>query len=269
MRLLAVGDNVVDRYLYQGRVYPGGGAVNIAVHSRRCGAQAHYMGVLGNDENGQLIIDSLRKEGVDTTLCRVVVGSNSVTDIVIGPSGERSFVGYSPLDARVELTDSARTLLSEVDWVYTNYSSATEDLVDELGALAPLAFDFSNRDFAYAQGLLPAVRVAAFSRPAMSEHDARELAITVRSSGPTGVVITRGADNAILLFGEEWMIQPAHRIRALDTLGAGDAFLARLLCGLADGELLATTTDAASSYAADTCLHFGAFGYPVAYETKQ
>ncbi|MFD2353648.1 hypothetical protein ACFSTC_36920 [Nonomuraea ferruginea] len=34
------GDNVVDRYLHAGLMYPGGSAANVAVHSRRLGATA-------------------------------------------------------------------------------------------------------------------------------------------------------------------------------------------------------------------------------------
>ena len=40
----AVGDNVVDRYPEQGVFYPGGNAVNVAVHGRRCGAATAYIG---------------------------------------------------------------------------------------------------------------------------------------------------------------------------------------------------------------------------------
>ena len=42
--LLTLGDNVVDRYLERGVLYPGGNAVNVAVHGRRCGAGAAYIG---------------------------------------------------------------------------------------------------------------------------------------------------------------------------------------------------------------------------------
>jgi fructoselysine 6-kinase len=48
----------------------------------------------------------------------------------------------------------------------------------------------------------------------------------------------------------------------VDTLGAGDAFIARLLVGLAADEPLRTLVEAATAYATTTCSSFGAFGYP-------
>ena len=50
MKLICIGDNVVDCYLDEGVCYPGGDAVNVAVHAKRCGAEkVTYMGVFGND----------------------------------------------------------------------------------------------------------------------------------------------------------------------------------------------------------------------------
>ena len=50
--LLTVGDNVVDRYPALGMLYPGGNAVNVAVHGRRCGAGTAYIGAVGTDLAG-------------------------------------------------------------------------------------------------------------------------------------------------------------------------------------------------------------------------
>ncbi len=49
MRLVAVGDNVVDCYPRLGLMFPGGNALGVAVHGRRSGAQAAYVGAVGDD----------------------------------------------------------------------------------------------------------------------------------------------------------------------------------------------------------------------------
>ena len=46
MRLLGLGDNVIDYYTNTGAVYPGGNAFNAAVHASILGAEAAYMGNL-------------------------------------------------------------------------------------------------------------------------------------------------------------------------------------------------------------------------------
>lgn len=47
MKIIGIGDNVIDRYLNLHRIYPGGNAVNVAVHMARQGAQASYLGGAG------------------------------------------------------------------------------------------------------------------------------------------------------------------------------------------------------------------------------
>ncbi len=57
---------------------------------------------------------------------------------------------------------------------------------------------------------------------------------------------------------------PAAVATVVDTLGAGDAFIARLLVGLVSGEPLTQLVAAATAYASSTCASFGAFGYATA-----
>ena len=45
MRLLGLGDNVIDYYTNTGAVYPGGNAFNAAVHASILGAEAAYMAI--------------------------------------------------------------------------------------------------------------------------------------------------------------------------------------------------------------------------------
>jgi sugar/nucleoside kinase (ribokinase family) len=76
-RLLALGDNVVDCYPDLGVMFPGGNALNVAVHARRVGASSAYVGVVGDDEAGALVRRALTDEGVDAGLLRVAPGPNA------------------------------------------------------------------------------------------------------------------------------------------------------------------------------------------------
>ena len=75
-KLLGLGDNTVDTYVDRSLQFPGGNAVNVAVQAKRLGAQTGYLGCLGSDEAGMLLVDALRLEGVDTTRCRVRPGAS-------------------------------------------------------------------------------------------------------------------------------------------------------------------------------------------------
>ena len=49
----------LDRYVEAGYMYPGGNAVNVAVHARRNGATSAYLGAVGTDRAGQVVLAAL------------------------------------------------------------------------------------------------------------------------------------------------------------------------------------------------------------------
>lgn len=50
IKVLGLGDNVVDKYMHIKTMYPGGNALNIAVLARLSGIEVGYLGVFGDDE---------------------------------------------------------------------------------------------------------------------------------------------------------------------------------------------------------------------------
>ena len=84
MKIIGVGDNTVDVYLHQGKMYPGGNSVNVPVLCRKAGAEAAaYIGVFGDDVAGKLMYDSLKEEGLDISRVRVIHGQNSKNAITL------------------------------------------------------------------------------------------------------------------------------------------------------------------------------------------
>ncbi len=67
MRLLGLGDNTVDTYVDQGTQYPGGNAVNVAVFAHRLGLAAGYLGCLGADAAGDLLLQALQAKKGSTS----------------------------------------------------------------------------------------------------------------------------------------------------------------------------------------------------------
>lgn len=261
MRMGSIGDNVVDRYEATNMMYPGGGAANVAVHAGRAGWRTDYIGVVGSDDAGRLIAQSLRDEGVGTDLVHWVDEPNASTDVDIDAQGNRRFVRWTQPATPLVISPTSREALREMRWLYTNYSSQSEHLVPEIARIAPLAFDFSYKGEDYAEDLLPHITIAAFSRDGIGDTDAVEMIRRVQAKGPRTVIVTRGARGAVVAVGENVHFQPAQRTAVVDTLGAGDAFLARFVCGMEQGETIETAARAAAAAAADVCGHHGAFGH--------
>ena len=55
IRVIGVGDNVVDKYMHTKTMYPGGNAFNFSAYASMLGASSSYMGVFGSDEAAQLV----------------------------------------------------------------------------------------------------------------------------------------------------------------------------------------------------------------------
>ncbi|MEV1249350.1 PfkB family carbohydrate kinase [Nonomuraea sp. NPDC050022] len=285
IRLVAVGDNVVDRYPDLGVMYPGGNAVNVAVHARRTGAEAGYLGAVGTDEAGRVVRDALAAEGVDLSLLRTVDGPNAFATVRL-VAGERKFTGGREGVSRFRLSPADLVRLAAADIVHTGECSFLEGQLDQLAAHARrLSFDFSERPWDYVEEHARHAGIAILSSPSGSRDEALALARRVRALGPATVAVTLGAHGAVLvsgaagvlagpgaaggdsaagaLEGSEDMVAwgAAEPVAVVDTLGAGDAFIARLLVGLARGEDLPALAVAATAYASHACTSYGAFGH--------
>jgi fructoselysine 6-kinase len=259
--LLTVGDNVVDRYPDLGVFYPGGNAVNVAVHGRRCGADTAYVGAVGTDPAGRAVLDALVAEGVDTSLLRVVDGPNASADVRV-VDGNRLFVHGDPGVSRIELTPADFAAVAAAAVVHTGECSMVEDQLPDLSAAAArLSFDFSERPLAYIAEHAPYVDIAIRSLPLASVDDALAEARRIHDLGPSLVAVTMGASGAVALHGDTVVHAPAPTTDVVDTLGAGDAFIARLLTGLISESPLPGLLHEATAYASSACTTFGAFGY--------
>ncbi len=260
-RLLGVGDNVVDMYPERGVMYPGGNAVNVAVHAQRLGAQAAYLGAVGTDRAGEIVLRALRSEGVDTTLTRIVDGPNAAAEIHV-VDGNRVF-GQAKAGVSVfDLTPGDLAAASTYDVVHTGECSNIEGQLRQLArSTSRLSFDFSERPWEYVQQYAPSASVAIWSAPSGDLALAKRQIERLRALGPETAVVTLGAAGAMVL-QETLTYRAAPALEILDTLGAGDAFIARLLVGLAQGEDIGMLLSAATAYGTASCATFGAFGHP-------
>ncbi|MFZ5916849.1 MAG: fructoselysine 6-kinase [Chloroflexota bacterium] len=267
VRVIGVGDNTVDKYQDLRMMFPGGNTVNVAVLARRYGHPASYIGWLGDDEHGRLILNALRQERVDTSHCRVVDGPNACGEIFL-VDGDRVF-GQSDagVSDRLALTEADLHFVGQHDLAHTSiYSHIERDLPKLSGAARHLSFDFSDewkRD--YLADRLPWVDTAIVSYPHRPEAEIKDLMRWMQAQGPACVLVTQGKAGAAAYDGARFYRQSIVETEVLDTLGAGDAFIARFLVERLSGAATEAALAAAAASAAETCRYYGAFGHGIAY----
>jgi fructoselysine 6-kinase len=263
MRVVGVGDNVVDCYPQFGQMFPGGNAVNVAVHAARSGLPAAYLGAVGDDVAGAHIRAALAAEGVATDRLRVLVGPSAYA-VVRLVEGDRVFESSNKGMSVFSLTPDDLAYISGFDLAHLGYAARLEAQLPEIAEATRLSFDFATRRTEeYAGPLLPYADIAEFSGGDLSEVEAEQLARWALDRGPRYVLVTLGQRGAMLYSPEGVYRQPSMPTRAIDTLGAGDAFTGRLLAGLLREEPLSQTLASAARRAAETVQIRGAFGHPL------
>jgi fructoselysine 6-kinase len=259
--IAAAGDNVVDCYESLGRMYPGGNALNVAVFARRSGASASYIGAVADDRAGHLIRAALAAESVNIQRLRVLAGQTAYC--VIGhENGDRVFLSSELGVSRFEPDEFDLTVIARHDAVHVSRSSGLDHRLRELASLVPLSYDFSTRrDAEHIEAVAPRCFLASFSGSDLTAEEADRLAAQALAHGAHWVLVTRGADGAFLAHETGTVRVPAEPGTVVDTLGAGDTFIARVLIGLVTGEDVESLMKDAARRAAETCERHGAFGY--------
>jgi ribokinase len=237
------GETVTDAGL---TLSPGGKGANQAVAAARLGAEVTMLGRVGEDAFGAKLVETLRDNGVDTT--RVEGFSKSPTGsafITVTPDGENAIIvspganrGFGPREVETAAGDirKARVLVAQL-----------EVNVEAVESAAHLAEETSTR---FLLNLAPPREVPntllRLSDPlVVNEHEAAFLLGDRKSSdetargllelGPASVVVTLGAEGAVVAAEGTTQHFPASEVEVVDTTGAGDAFVGALAARLAKG----------------------------------
>lgn len=259
--VLAFGDNVVDCYGDEKVMYPGGNCVNLAVYARRAGARAAYAGAVADDPAGRAIREALAKEGVDVSRLRFLPGATAYCVIEL-QDGDRVFAGANLGVSIIAPETPDLELASHADALHTGRSSHINAWIPLLAKRTRISYDFATiRDRSQIAALAPHCFLAGFSGGDLDREEALSLAGNTRDAGAQWVLVTLGSRGALLLGPHGLTEAPAATVAPIDTLGAGDTFIAYTLVGLLRYETPATILAAAAKAAAQTCLSKGGFGH--------
>ena len=132
-----------------------------------------------------------------------------------------------------------------------------------LAKCGEVAYDFSERrDEEYLRQVCPYLTYAFFSGSDMTEDEVTSLQAFCHSLGVKIVGITRGGEGAV--FSENGTVyrQGITPTEVVDTMGAGDSFIAGFLTHYGNYHDMAAALAFASERAAFTCTQHGGFGYP-------
>jgi fructoselysine 6-kinase len=263
--VLSVGDNCIDNYVELGKRFPGGNALNFAIFSSRYEEiESDYIGVVGTDDNGIYMLEQIKEQGLDTGNIILKEGTTAVTKILIR-GGDRIFEDYIegvqentvlpyekiPTPDNYDLIhftvwgfgrehikrlkESTNTVLS------CDFSSQLDDLRNEI---------MSNLDISFFSG---SHLVEKGENP---EHVLRKL----KSKTPGVVVMTLGKYGSLVIEGETVFRGDSAPVNVVDTLGAGDSYIASFLVSRIKGDTIPESIKKGHQAAKEICKRLGAWG---------
>ncbi|MFF0157557.1 ribokinase [Streptomyces sp. NPDC005263] len=270
-------------------VHPGGKGANQAVAAARLGARTALLARVGDDAHGRLLLDSQRAAGVDTAGVLVGGAPTGVALITVDPSGDNSIVVSPGANGRLTPADvrAAASLLHASRVVSAQLEIPLETVVEVVRGLAPDSRFVLNPS---PPRPLPPEVLAACDPLIVNEHEAKVLlgedgvedgvegsvsdapedwARLLLAKGPRSVVVTLGAEGALVASAQGVTRLPAVKVTAVDTTGAGDAFTAALAWRLGAGSSLAEAAAYASRVGAAAVTGQGAQdSFPTAAEVE-
>ncbi len=220
--------------------HPGGKGANQAVAAARLGGRVAFLGRAGDDGQGDLVRAALSDDGVDISHLITTPGPNGVALITVGPEGDNSIIVSPGANARVSEEDVAAAVP-----LFASSAVVSFQLEIPLPAVLAAARAANAAGARVVVNLSPPAPVPdeliALADPlVVNEHEAAFLGDTdpagLLARGARSVVITRGADGAVVADRTGVSEVPSPKVEVVDTTGAGDAFTGALCLRLARGD---------------------------------
>ena len=263
MTVLVVGESLVDVVERAGGLvdrHAGGSPANVAVGLARLGHEVTLATRIGRDADGALLLRHLEADGVRLAPGSVVDARTSTATAVLDEHGSATY--RFDLDWQlppVDLSGVRHVHAGSIGAALPPGCTAVRAVLDAAAAAGiPTSYDPNLRpgligpadqERPGVERLVRTVDVVKASEDdlvwldAGSGQDVDPVATARRwaSVGPRLVVLTRGSAGALawLRGADGPLALPASPVEVVDTVGAGDAFMAGLLSGLLDARLLA------------------------------
>ncbi|MCK4283817.1 MAG: ribokinase [Candidatus Brocadiae bacterium] len=228
----------------------GGKGANQAVAAARAGAEAAFVGRVGDDDFGRGILRDLAREGINTE--RTIVDEQTHTGvalIMVDKKGE-NIIGIArgangrlrptDVDAAHDVIETADMLLLQLeiplDTVMAAIGTARAAGVRVLLNPAPAPSTGAPRELTGGADYLTPNSVEAVQLlRAEGGEEPEALAGRLVESGAGAVILTLGAAGACICDGEECYRVRAPQVAAVDSTGAGDCFSGVLAVALSEG----------------------------------
>jgi ribokinase len=236
------------------QVFAGGKGANQAIAAQRAGGRVTFIAAVGDDDFGKSAIDTLSSEGIETTGIEVDSKAPSgVALIFVSGSGENCIAVAPGANARLTpetllrqqyAFDNADLLLVQLETPIASVAAAISmaasrdvPVILNPAPAQPLSDEMLNGIFCLTPNESEAEALTGIA--VLDEITAVAAADVLLRRGVQNVVITLGANGALLRNADGTHHQTAESVNVVDTTGAGDTFNGVLAAMIVKGDTLA------------------------------
>ncbi|MBR4541800.1 MAG: carbohydrate kinase [Lachnospiraceae bacterium] len=260
MSILCIGEMLIDFTPVSGMkntytANPGGAPANVAVSAARNGIKAGFLGKLGNDDFGRLLINTLKNDNVDILLPELTdEATTTLAFVSLDEKGDRSFTfARKPgADMLLSIPDVQKVDFSAWDIIHagsvSQSGSPEKDAVllalkkaKEAGKLVSFDINFRDKIWGFEEcksevlKVFPYVDLLKISEEELDFVGGRDnIPAFMKEYDIAVTVLTLGGDGAAVYYmGDKSAITiPAMKVKCTDTTGAGDAYWGGFLSSL-------------------------------------
>lgn len=260
MRIVSIGEVLWD--VIGASEYLGGAPLNFAAHARKLGHEVYLVSGVGEDERGRRALEAIQRLGIAPDFVQIVGGRPTGTaEVELDPGGKPMFRIVRPAAYDfVRLSPELRQRIAQLqpDWIYfgTLFHNSEQALASTLGLLdeLPAARKIYDVNLREANWSLATVERLALRADVikLSDSEAEFLDASLGAEGEGAsilhfserwcdqyrcktVCVTLGERGCAIFHDRVFTEAPARKINVVDTVGAGDAFAAAFVHGMAEG----------------------------------
>lgn len=231
---------------------PGGAPMNVAYHLNRFGIRSKVASSVGKDQDGQDLLDFLKKSGLDTEVVQLSERfPTSTVAVSLDKNNNATFeicepVAWDDIEITPELlkeTDNSKAIV--FGSLVARNKSTRDSLLKLLGKDLIKILDVNLRPPFACEDI---VKTLLEKADILKLNDDELIIITnwYKLNGNIiermhafqnifqfdSLIVTRGKDGAYLIHGNDFYKHDGYRVDTVDTVGSGDAFLAGFLAAL-------------------------------------
>ncbi|MEM0203076.1 MAG: carbohydrate kinase family protein [Archaeoglobaceae archaeon] len=253
------------------QLFPGGSAANTIVGLSRLGVKSAYIGKVGDDAEGEILLEDLKRERVDTKAVIKAKGRSGTAIIFVDDMGNRAIlvdpgvndtIRYEEIDLEFATKFSLLHLTSFICKNGFDSFNSQKKIVEnfEIVSFDP-GLPYAERGKDEMMKILKRTTIFLPNKieiERMFNTDYKTATEECISMGIEVVVVKLGKEGCWIKSKDKELRVPARSVRVVDTTGAGDAFNAGFLYGYLKGKDL-ETCGKLGNYVASLCIqHVGA-----------